>query len=310
MGAFLPKKECSRHDFIVSVSYIYKYILSMPVKANNRTILSSYLSEIGRTRLLTGEEEQDLARRIQKHNDEDARRHLLKANLRLVVSIAKKYTPGNDAETLMDLIQEGNLGLMKAVDRFQPGRQTRFSTYGVYWIKQAILRALKSRRMVRLPENVVDRVSEMQRTRQRLYQILGRSPVSEEIAHEMGASSIEMKRLEEAATDIVSLDRKVRSSEDSESTQLGDLLEDIDTPQPIDDVGAEFVQKLVKDAVNTLPARERSVVELRYGLTDNQPRTLEDIGVEFGISRERVRQLQNTALDRLRKRQSVQWAHQ
>jgi RNA polymerase primary sigma factor len=275
----------------------------------NQSILSQYLREIGQTPLLTAEDEQMLARRIQKDHDEQARNLMLQANLRLVVNIAKKYAPSNDPEMLMDLIQEGNLGLMRAVDRFQPDRNTRFSTYGVYWIKQAILRALKSRRIVRLPENVVDRVLEMQRVRQRLYQLLGRPATVAEIAHEMGASTEEMKRLEMAATEVVSLDRAVRGVDENESTQLGELLEDFDAPQPENETRVELLRGLVQDAVKTLPVRERKILAMRYGLDNEQPHSLEDIGQEFGISRERVRQLQNSALTRLRRRQKVQQAH-
>lgn len=275
----------------------------------NQSILSQYLREIGRTPLLSAEDEQRLARRIQKKHDGQARQKMLQANLRLVVNIAKKYAPSSDPEMLMDLIQEGNLGLMRAVDRFQPGRNTRFSTYGVYWIKQAILRALKSRRIVRLPENVVDRMLEMQRTRQRLYQMLGRMPTSLEIGQEMSASSEEMRRLEMAATEVVSLDRAVRGVDENESTQLGELLEDFEALQPEDQTRIELLRGLVHDAVQTLPARERKILAMRYGLDNEQPHTLEDIGLQFGISRERVRQLQNSALARLRRRQKVRQAH-
>jgi len=272
----------------------------------NRSVLSQYLQEIGETPLLTADEEQALARRIQEHNDEKARQQMMRANLRLVVSIAKKYAPSNDPEMLLDLIQEGNLGLMRAVDRFQPERNTRFSTYGVYWIKQAILRALKSRRMVRLPENVVDRVLQMQRTKQRLYQLLGRAPTSEEIAQEMGLTVERVHRLEEAATEVVSLDQAVRGNDDSEQTHLKDLLEDLEAPQPDAVARSHLVRAEMQQAVNTLPVRERRILELRFGLSGNQPHTLETIGEKFGISRERVRQLQNSALLRLRGRQKVQ----
>ncbi|MEX1997728.1 MAG: RNA polymerase sigma factor RpoD/SigA [Candidatus Andersenbacteria bacterium] len=273
------------------------------------SILSQYLQEIGQTPLLTPEQEQTLAERIQTYNDEAARQRMMRANLRLVVNIAKKYAPANDPDILMDLIQEGNLGLMRAVDRFKPERKTRFSTYGVYWIKQAILRALKSRRIVRLPENVVDRVLQMQRTRQRLYQLLGRTPTAQELAGEMHLSLPEIHRLEESSADIVSLDRTVRGGEDSEETQLQDLLEDAEAPQPDQVARTEIVRHTVRQAVSTLPSREKKIVELRFGLGDNDPHTLEDIGQEFGISRERVRQLQNSALNRLRQRQSVVRAH-
>ena len=283
--------------------------MTQPATKYNQSILSQYLREIGQTPLLSSDDEQELAKRIQKNHDEAARNLMLQANLRLVVNIAKKYAPSNDPEMLMDLIQEGNLGLMRAVDRFQAGRNTRFSTYGVYWIKQAILRALKSRRIVRLPENVVDRVLEMQRVRQRLYQLLGRPATTAEIAHEMNASLDEMKRLELAATEVVSLDRAVRGVDENESTQLGELLEDFDAPQPENEARVELLRGLIQDAVKTLPARERKILAMRYGLENEQPHTLEDIGHQFGISRERVRQLQNSALERLRRRQKVQQAH-
>jgi RNA polymerase primary sigma factor len=283
--------------------------MTKPTTKRNQSILSQYLREIGQTPLLSSDDEQKLAKRIQDDHDENARNLMLQANLRLVVNIAKKYAPSNDPEMLMDLIQEGNLGLMRAVDRFQPGRNTRFSTYGVYWIKQAILRALKSRRMVRLPENVVDRVLEMQRARQRLYQLLGRPVTTAEIAQEINASLDEMKRLELAATEVVSLDRAVRGVDENESTQLGELLEDFDAPQPENEARVELLRGLIQDAVKTLPVRERTILTLRYGLENEQPHTLEDIGRKFSISRERVRQLQNSALERLRKRQKVQQAH-
>ena len=295
---------------VVFVVILHTYFFMKKVATKrNQSILSQYLREIGQTPLLSSEDEQALAHRIQKNGDGEARQLMLQANLRLVVNIAKKYAPSNDPEMLMDLIQEGNLGLMRAVDRFQPGRNTRFSTYGVYWIKQAILRALKSRRMVRLPENVVDRVLEMQRARQRLYQLLGRPATVAEIAQEMNASLEEMKRLEMAATDVVSLDRAVRGVDENESTQLGELLEDFDAPQPENEARVELLRGLVQDAVKTLPARERKILAMRYGLDNEQPHTLEDIGHQFGISRERVRQLQNSALARLRRRQKVQQAH-
>ncbi|MEX0649627.1 MAG: RNA polymerase sigma factor RpoD/SigA [Candidatus Andersenbacteria bacterium] len=269
--------------------------------------LTRYLREIGQTPLLTPVEEQELATRIQK-GDDDARQHMLLANLRLVVNIAKQYVPSNDPDLLMDLIQEGNIGLMRAVDRFKPEFRTRFSTYGVYWIRQAVLRALKSRRLVRLPENVVDRVLEMQRTRQRLYQALGRTPTPEELAAEMKATPREINRLEVASSDIISLERSVRGKEEEEETRLQDLLEDVDSPAPSDLAQTSLVRSEIKIAVSTLPDRERAIINARFGLTDNKPRTLEEIGEKFGISRERVRQLQNVALDRLRARQGVQHA--
>jgi len=290
--------------------FLILYLILVPQKSKKSgSILTKYLQEIGETPLLTADEEQDLARKIQLKGDFDAHQRMLRANLRLVVSVAKKYSPGNDPEMLMDLIQEGNLGLMRAVDRFQPGRNTRFSTYGVYWIKQAILRALKARRTVRLPENVVDRLLKMQRTKQRLYQLLGRVPTSEEIAQEMEATLIEIRRLEAAAAEVISLDQTIRGS-DSESSSLGDLLADVEAPQPDDVAVAELMRVDIQREVSTLPAREQKILALRFGLKGNMPHTLEDIGHEFGVSRERVRQLQNSALERLRNRRAIQRAHQ
>lgn len=266
--------------------------------------LSSYLREIGRTPLLSAQEEQELAKRVQS-GDEAARQHMMLANLRLVVNIAKQYVPGNDPELLMDLIQEGNIGLMRAIDRFLPKFKTRFSTYGVYWIRQAILRALKNRRLVRLPENVFDRILEMQRTRQRLYQFLGRIPTTEEIAQEMDASMEEIERLEKSDSNIISLEQTVRGKDDSEATSFGELLEDIEAPSPMEETSASMLRQEIRQAVATLPERERQIIDARFGLDTGTPKTLEEIGEDMKISRERVRQLQNVALDRLRERQGV-----
>lgn len=275
-----------------------------------RSTLRQYLGEIGYTPLLTAEEEAALAKRIQEEGDEQARQQMMRANLRLVVNIAKQYVTGHDPEALLDLIQEGNIGLMRAVDRFKPEFKTRFSTYGVYWIRQAILRALKSRRLVRLPENVVDQVLAMRRKRQQLYQELGRWPMLEELADEMGVPSSTLRRLEEASADIMSLEATVRGKEGEDETQLRELLEDKEALSPKQVTQQELARREVREAVGTLPPREKKIVELRFGLTGGRPYTLEEIGQEFGISRERVRQLQNVALARLRQRKSVQRVQQ
>ncbi len=275
-------------------------------RSESASPLAAYLKEIGRVALLTGKEEQELAVKIQA-GDKKARQLMMQANLRLVVNIAKQYSPRNEPDALLDLIQEGNIGLMRAVDRFRPEFKTRFSTYGVYWIRQAILRALKSRRLVRLPENVVDRMLLMQRTRQRLYQILGRDPSGEELAKEMKTSASEIERLEVAANDIISLESTVRGGDEGE-TQLQDLIEDTEADEPQDLADASYTQQQVQAAVATLPPRERRIVDARFGLSTNQPKTLEEIGADFGISRERVRQLQNVALGRLRTRHAIRQA--
>lgn len=271
----------------------------------NVSSLSQYLREIGEIPLLNGQQERELAEKIQGYGDEAARQHMLRANLRLVVNMAKRYAPDRDQETLLDLIQEGNIGLLRAVDRFKPERLTRFSTYAVYWIRQAILRALKARRIVRLPENVVDQVLKMQRTRQSLYQLLGRTPTTEELADEMNLAVEEVGRLEEYATEVVSLDQTIRGQQDDDQAELQELLEDEEAPRPNMVAHSELLRGVVNAAIETLPARERKIIELRFGLGEADPHTLEDIGSIFGISRERVRQLQNEALRRLRQRQSV-----
>jgi len=281
-------------------------------RSNSRTAsaLSHYLREIGGTPLLNGEQERELADRIQDYDDNAARKQLMKANLRLVVSMAKRYSPDRDQDTLLDLIQEGNVGLMKAVDRFKSDRQTRFSTYAVYWIRQAILRALKARRIVRLPENVADQVLKMQRVRQALYQLLGRAPSTEEIAQEMDIPLVEARRLEESAAEVVSLDQVVGGREGEDQTQLKELIEDVEAPKPAQAAQAELLRQEMNRAVASLPEREKKILEMRFGLGDSYPHTLEDIGEKFSISRERVRQLQNIALGRLRQRPGVVQAYQ
>jgi RNA polymerase primary sigma factor len=282
--------------------------LSMPNESKRRQTPSSltrYLHDIGSTPLLTAKEEQQLAHLIQDHRDEAARKRLIKSNLRLVVSIAKRYVPTHDAETLLDLIQDGNIGLVKAADRFRPERKTRFSTYAVYWIRQAILRGLKARRLVRLPENVADQVLGMQRTRHALAQVLGRDPTREELAQELHMTLPTLMRLEEADLDIVSLDQTIFSKEGDEPGSLRDVLEDEQAPQPHQVAHSKLVRGVVVSAVRTLPGREKKILEMRFGLGTEEPHTLEDIGHKFGISRERVRQLQNNALDRLRQRSTL-----
>lgn len=277
---------------------------STSTKTPSVSSLSRYLYEIGKTPLLTAQEEQELGEKIQQ-GDPVARQRMLLSNLRLVVNIAKQYVPGNEPELLMDLIQEGNIGLMRAVDRFKPEFKTRFSTYGVYWIRQAILRALKARRLVRLPENVFDRVLAMQRTKSRLSQLFGRVPTNKEIGAEMETDADEISELEAFSSDIVSLERTVSVGNDEDTARIQDVIEDNESPSP-DQVAHEALNRTeVREAVHGLPIREREIIDARFGLSGNPPMTLEEIGEGFGISRERVRQLQNVALERLRHRRSV-----
>lgn len=268
--------------------------------------LTHYLQEIGKTPLLTPQEEKDLADRIAK-GDSKARQRLLISNLRLVVSVAKKYVPGKDLDLLMDLIQEGNIGLMRAVDRYKSKFDTRFSTYGVYWIRQAVLRALKARRLVRLPENVFDRVLAMQKMKAVLGQTLGRTPNNAELAGELGLTSEEVRELELFSTDIVSLEQTIGSSDDEQGT-LQDVLEDRDAISPVEQAQDSFDRMEIRTAIARLPIREQEILSARFGLQGDAPKTLEEIGEGFSISRERVRQLQNVALERLRHRRSFRRA--
>lgn len=281
-------------------------IKEKPRTSQSISSLSHYLQEIGKTPLLTAAEEQELGIKVQQ-GDPVARQRMLLSNLRLVVNVAKQYVPGNEPELLMDLIQEGNIGLMRAVDRFKPEFKTRFSTYGVYWIRQAVLRALKARRLVRLPENVFDRVLAMQRTKSKLSQLLGRTPTIEETAAEMETSAVEVAELEGFSSDIVSLERAVQVGNDEDTARLQDVLEDNDSPSPLQVAYDAMNRKEVHRAVNGLPVREREIIDARFGLSGDAPMTLEEIGEGFGISRERVRQLQNVALERLRHRRRVSY---
>lgn len=275
-----------------------------PEKAHSA--LSLYLREIGKRKLLSRSDEQQLAKRIRR-GDEAARQHFIEANLRLVVHVAKRYATSNDPEELLDLIQEGNLGLFRAVERFNPARKTRFSTYAMYWIRQAIQRSLSRQRTIRLPENVLNEIMNMRRVRHRLYQDMGRQPVIEEIAAELGVPTKKVRHLEEVSQTIVSLDQPIKGKDADDEMQLGDLLTDLETPQPEFIVGQHMLRGQVRQVLQELPAREQMILKLRFGLDDTAtPLTLAQIGKRFGISRERVRQIQETALQRIRSGESTQ----
>lgn len=264
--------------------------------------LSQYLREIGETPLLTPEGEKELGRRVQE-GSEEARQQLIEANLRLVVHVAKRYARRRAPEELLDLIQEGNLGLFRAVARFDPTRGTRFSTYATYWIRQAIQRALVKQRTVRLPEHVVEDIGRMRKVRHRLYQELGRQPTTAELAAELGMPSAELEKLEEASLETVSLDTPIRGEDESEATELKNLLQDLDTPQPEFIASQRLLRRQIRGIVDGLPPRDRKIVQLRFGLESGVPKTLAEVAGEFGISRERVRQIQERALKRIRQRE-------
>ncbi len=268
--------------------------------------LSLYLREIGETKLLTPEGEKALAALVRK-GDLEARQKLFEANLRLVVHVAKRYARRGDTELFQDLIQEGNLGLFRAVERFDPSRGTRFSTYATYWIRQAIQRALAKDRTIRLPEHIIEGIARVRNVRHRLYQDLGRQPSSAELTAELDITEHELHELEDASQDTVSLEKPIRGEDEEESAELGELLQDLEAPQPEFVANQRILRRQVRDVVSKLPSRDRKIVRMRFGLDTGIPRTLAQVGSEFGISRERVRQIQERALKRIRQRE--QQAH-
>lgn len=266
--------------------------------------LSLYLRDIGQRKLLTADEEKTLGTRIHT-GDDAARQTLIEANLRLVVHIAKRYARRDDPELFMDLIQEGNLGLFRAVDRFDPTMGTRFSTYATHWIRQAIQRALTKSRTIRIPEHVLEDIARMRKARHRLYQELGRQPTAAELAVEINVSVVELLRLEEVSQETISLEKPIRSGEEGEEAELGAMIADLDAPEPEIVAHQGIVKRHVRDIVEELPPRDRKIVALRFGLGNGTPKTLAEVAKEFGISRERVRQIQERALARIRVREAA-----
>ncbi len=254
-----------------------------------------YLKDIGRIPLLSAEEELELAKRMTE-GDEDAKKKLSEANLRLVVSIAKKYM--GRGMLFLDLIQEGNLGLMKAVEKFDHSKGFKFSTYATWWIKQAITRAIADQaRTIRIPVHMVETINKEVRVARRLLQELGREPTPEEIAKEMGIEEEKVREIQKIAQDPVSLETPIGEEEDS---HLSDFIEDDQGKSPSDIVDGLALKNQLAELLNTLTPREEKVLRLRYGLDDGRPRTLEEVGREFNVTRERIRQIEAKALRKLR----------
>ena len=254
-----------------------------------------YLREIGRIPLLTFDQELDLAKRILK-GDEEAKKELAESNLRLVVSIAKKYV--GRGMLFLDLIQEGNMGLIKAVEKFDYTKGFKFSTYATWWIRQAITRAIADQaRTIRIPVHMVETINKLIRTSRHLLQQMGREPTPEEIAAEMEIPVEKVMEIQKIAQDPVSLETPIGEEDDS---HLGDFIQDEDSPEPHDSAAYTLLKEQLEEVMNTLTPREAKVLKLRFGLEDGKARTLEEVGREFEVTRERIRQIEAKALRKLR----------
>lgn len=269
--------------------------LSVPEGVGVEDPVRLYLKEIGKIPLLTTEEEVELAKRMEL-GDANAKKRLAEANLRLVVSIAKKYV-GRGMQFL-DLIQEGNLGLIKAVDKFDYRKGYKFSTYATWWIRQAITRAIADQaRTIRIPVHMVETINRLIRTSRQLVQELGREPTAEEIAARMEIPVERVREIRKISQDPVSLETPIGEEEDS---HLGDFIQDDQVAVPVEEATSQLLREQLIEALGTLTDREQKVLRLRFGLDDGRPRTLEEVGKEFHVTRERIRQIEAKALRKLR----------
>jgi RNA polymerase primary sigma factor len=260
------------------------------------TGLQLYLRQIGEYPLLTIEDEVKLARRI-KRGDQEARARMVRSNLRLVVKIARDYS--NFGLPLLDLISEGNIGLMKAVERFDPKKGGKLSTYAAWWIKQSIKRALANQsKTIRLPVHLVDKIAKLRRVSMQMTEELGREPSDEELAEEVGMAAAKVASLKSAAIRPTSLDQPLN---DEDNTALGDIIGDEEAQDPYEMLRDKDLRDEVGDLLDVLDDRERKIINSRFGLDGQKTKTLEEVGVKFGVTRERIRQLQNIALRKLRR---------
>ena len=269
--------------------------LSVPEGISIDDPVRMYLKEIGKVPLLSLDEEIELAKRLEE-GDPEAKQKLSEANLRLVVSIAKRYV--GRGMLFLDLIQEGNLGLIKAVEKFDYRKGFKFSTYATWWIRQAITRAIADQaRTIRIPVHMVETINKLIRVSRQMLQELGREPSPEEIAKEMGISESKVREIMKIAQEPVSLETPIGEEEDS---HLGDFIQDEDAPAPADAASFTLMKEQLQDVLDTLTPREKKVLTLRFGLDDGRLRTLEEVGKEFDVTRERIRQIEAKALRKLR----------
>ena len=272
-----------------------KIDLSIPEGVSIEDPVRMYLKEIGKVSLLTAEEEIELAKKMEQ-GDEDAKKRLAEANLRLVVSIAKRYV--GRGMLFLDLIQEGNLGLIKAVEKFDYRKGYKFSTYATWWIRQAITRAIADQaRTIRIPVHMVETINKLIRVSRQLLQDLGREPTPEEISEEMEMSVERVREILKISQEPVSLETPIGEEEDS---HLGDFIQDDNVPVPADAAAFTLLKEQLVEVLGTLTEREQKVLRLRFGLDDGRARTLEEVGKEFNVTRERIRQIEAKALRKLR----------
>ncbi len=266
-------------------------------------LVQMYLKEIGRVALLSGEEEVKLAKAIEK-NDLNAKQRLTEANLRLVVSIAKKYVGRSHNLSLLDLIQEGNIGLFRAVEKFDYRKGFKFSTYATWWIRQAITRALADQsRTIRIPVHMVETINKYAQVTRRLVQELGREPLAEEIAAEMNMEVEKIRHIQKISQETVSLETSVGDNEDD--SVLGDFIEDTETVMPHQAASRKLLKSHISDILSELTPREQKILRIRFGLEDGVTHTLEEVGQEFGVTRERIRQIEAKALEKIREHEHL-----
>ncbi|MEK7636043.1 MAG: sigma-70 family RNA polymerase sigma factor [Patescibacteria group bacterium] len=258
-----------------------------------------YLKEIGKTSLLTGEKEKDLAKRAEK-GDSEARRHLIQANLRLVVSIAKRYIYRSPNLSILDLIQEGNIGLAKAVEKFDYRKGFKFSTYATWWIRQAITRALADQsRTIRIPVHMIETISKFTQVKRRLSQELGRDPLAEEIAIEIGTTVEKIHHIQKISQEVVSLEAPI--GEENEDTALAEIVKDEKSLTSSQLVARVLLREKIDEILSDLSLREQEILKLRFGLDDGITHTLEEVGKKFNVTRERIRQIEAKALEKIKK---------